>query len=165
MQETASRDGRHDFDFVHGAWASRNRKRVRPLVAGDEEWVEFASDLECRPILAGLGNAERFRAPDFPGRRGFVGFPLRRFEPASGLWRIWWASTLTTGELDQPVVGGFEDGAGRFECDDVVDGVPLRVRYDWTDIGPDTITWTQSFSFDGGRSWDPNWITISTRTR
>lgn len=157
-------DGRHDFDFIHGSWQSRNRKRVRPLVAGDDEWVEFASELEAWPVLAGLGNAERFRAPDFPGRPGFEGFTLRMFEPETGVWRIWWASTLTTGRLDEPVAGRFEDGTGRFECDDVVEGVPLRVRYDWTDLGADSITWTQSFSFDGGATWDPNWVTRSTRS-
>lgn len=161
--DTDPADGRHDFDFIIGSWRSRNRKRVRPLVADDDEWIEFASEIEAWPVLAGLGNAERFLAPDFPGRPGFEGFTLRTFEPETGLWRIWWTSILTTGRFDDPVVGGFADGAGRFECDDVVDGVPLRVRYDWTDIGADSITWTQSFSFDGGATWDPNWVTRSTR--
>jgi len=156
-------DGRHDFDFIIGSWQSTNRKRVRPLVAGDDEWVEFASELEAWPVLAGLGNAERFLAHAFPGRPGFEGFTLRAFEPATRLWRIWWTSSLATGRFDDPVVGGFEDGVGRFECEDVLDGVPLRVRYDWTDIAADSITWTQSFSFDGGAAWDANWVTRSTR--
>lgn len=157
-------DGRHDFDFILGTWRSRNRKRTRPLVPGDDDWLEFGSELEAWPILAGLGNAERFRSEDFPGRPGFEGFTLRTFEPATGLWRIWWLSTLAPGQIDEPVVGCFENGVGRFECDDVLEGRRLRVRYDWTDITADSITWTQSFSFDGGESWDPNWVTHSTRT-
>jgi hypothetical protein len=160
---TGTADGRHDFDFIIGTWANRNRKRVRPLVEGDTEWIEFDSRFEARPILDGLGNAETFEAPNFPGRPGFEGFTLRLSEPETGLWRIWWVSTIGGGRLDEPVVGRFENGVGRFECDDVVDGVPLRVRYDWTDIGAESITWTQSFSFDAGQTWDPNWITTSTR--
>jgi hypothetical protein len=51
------------------------------------------------------------------------------------------------------------DGAGRFACGDV----QLHVRCDWTDIGVDSITWTQSLSFDGGATWGANRITGSAR--
>ncbi len=123
-------DGRHDFDFWVGAsWKGENRKRVKPLLEGDGEWVEFEGWCEARPILGGLGNTDEFSAPDFPGRPGFEGFSLRLFEPETQLWRIWWASTVGTARIDPPVVGRFEDGIGRFECDEVIEGVALRTRY------------------------------------
>lgn len=156
-------DGRHDFDFFFGAWEQTNRKRVRPLVKGDGEWIEFDSETEARPILGGLGNVDTFKAPQFPGRPGFEGFSLRLFEPQTGLWRIWWASTVGNGQLDPPVVGRFQDGVGLFECDDVIEGVPLRVRFTWKDITPTSATWEQAFSFDGGATWDTNWVTQATR--
>ena len=156
-------DGRNDFDFFFGHWHIANRKRVNPLVQGDTEWIEFEAQVEARPIVAGLGNFDTYSAPDFPGRPGFEGFTLRLFEPATGLWRIWWASSLGSGHLDPPVVGRFENGVGRFECEDVIDGVDLRVRYDWKDITGDSLTWEQSFSFDGGETRDPNWTMCSTR--
>lgn len=160
---TSTHDGRHDFDFVFGKWRIANRKKVDLVVEGDTEWVEFDAEGEARPILGGIGNVDTYKAPNFPGRPGFEGFTLRLFEPETGLWRIWWASTIGGGALDEPVVGRFENGAGRFECDDVVQGVPLRVRYDWTIKSDDALLWEQSFSFDKGTTWDKNWIMESSR--
>ena len=153
-----AQDGRHDFDFLFGAWQISNRKRVNPLVQGDDEWIEFDAWMQAQPIVGGLGNIDTYHAPDFPGRPGFEGFTLRLFEPKTGQWRIWWASSVGTGLLDEPVVGRFEDdGIGRFECDDILDGVHVRVRYDWTVVDEDTLEWEQFFSFDGRRTWDSNW--------
>ena len=68
------------------------------------------------------------------------------------------------GALDEPVVGRFEDdGIGRFECDDIVFGVHVRVRYEWTVVDDDTLKWEQFFSFDGRRTWESNWVMKSTR--
>ena len=72
-------EGLHDFDFFFGTWHQANRKRVRPLVEGDTEWVEFESWTEAGPILSGAGNIDTFKAPDFPGRHGFEGFSLRLY--------------------------------------------------------------------------------------
>ena len=156
-------DGRHDFDFFFGSWTQRNRKRVKPLVLGDDEWIEFESFSQVGPILNGLGNFDTFDAPDFPGRPNFKGMSLRLFEPTSGIWRIWWASTVGNGALDPPVEGRFVDGVGMFITDDEIDGVPIKVRFTWKDITPTSAVWEQHFSFDGGDSWDKNWTTWHTR--
>lgn len=160
---STAEDGRHDFDFFFGRWWVANRKRVKPLVEGDTTWIEFEAEVEARPILAGIGNIDTYSAPHFPGRPGFEGFTLRLFEPDTGRWRIWWASSVGDGQIDPPVVGRFEDGIGRFECDEVIDGVPVRTRYEWKNITATAVTWEQAFSFDGGATWDTNWIMQSTR--
>jgi len=162
VETKSTDDGRHDFDFFFGSWQQANRKRVN-LLEVDSEWVEFESSTDAGPILGGLGNIDTFDAPQFPGRPGFKGFSLRLFEPETGLWRIWWASTIGNGQLEPPVIGRFRDGIGLFECDDVIDGVSVKVRFTWRDITPDSATWEQSFSFDGGATWDTNWITRHTR--
>jgi len=156
-------DGRSDFDFLLGKRTGLNRKRVN-LLKPDSEWIEFEGRNHAFPIVGGLGNAETFEAPEFPGRPGFEGFTLRLFEPETGSWRIWWASSVGNGRLDNPVVGRFVDGVGIFECDDVVDGVQLRVRYTWQRISSDSSVWEQSFSFDGGSGWDVNWIAEFTQS-
>jgi hypothetical protein len=162
-QRRTTEDPRHDFDFFFGTWQQHNRKRLRPLLPDDADWIEFESRSEVWPILGGLGNVDTFSAPDFPGRPGFEGFSLRLVEPGTGVWRIWWASTAGNGLLDPPVVGRFHDGVGLFECDDVIEGVPVTVRFTWKDITEGSATWEQSFSFDEGATWDTNWITRHLR--
>ncbi len=156
-------DGRSDFDFLFGEWRIANRKLEDPLAEGSE-WLAFEAMVEVQPILGGLGNCDHYSAPDFPGREGYQGFGLRLFDTETGLWRIWWASTTGRGLLDTPVVGRFRDGEGRFECDDSLDGRPVKVRFDWTKITPSSARWQQSFSFDGGQSFETNWIMELTRT-
>ncbi len=162
VTEPVAVDGRRDFDFLLGRWRIENRK-LADLFDQDSEWLEFEARSECRPILAGLGNSDVFVCPDFPGRGHFEGFTVRLFEPETSLWRIWWASTIGNGRLDTPVVGGFADGRGRFECDDVLYGREIRVRYDWENRSPTECRWTQSFSFDGGETFESNWVMNSTR--
>ncbi len=157
------RDGRHDFDFLVGNWEVANRKLEDPLSQEGAHWLEFASTAESRPILGGLGNVDTYVIAEFPGRGRFHGFALRLFQPTTGLWRIWWASTGGDGRLDMPVVGRFEDGQGRFECSDVVGGRAVAVRYDWTDITPSSARWEQAFSVDGGQSFVTNWVMRFTR--
>jgi hypothetical protein len=152
-------DGRHDFDFFYGSWEQQNHKRVNMTVPGDQEWIEFRSFSRVGPILGGLGNVDTFDAPEFPGRPGFKGASLRLFEPATGIWRIWWASTAFPGKLDAPVEGRFVNGIGIFEADDELNGVPIRVRFTWQVFSANAARWEQAFSFDGGRTWETNWTT------
>jgi len=161
-QATDVADGRRDFDFVLGRWRIANRK-LTDLFDQDSGCVEVEATSEARLIVGGMGNCDFFVAPDFPGRGYFEGFTLRLFEPETGLWRIWWTSSIGSGHLDAPVVGRFVDGHGQFECDDVVFGRPVRVRYDWTSIPPNAWRWEQSFSLDGGETWETNWVNEGAR--
>jgi hypothetical protein len=145
--------GAHDFDFLPGTWDVANRRLVDMLDPGCDEWETFAATSEARAMLGGTGNVDHFITD------GYEGFSLRLYEPEADVWRIWWSSTARPGRLDPPVEGRFSaPGFARFECDDVLDGVPLRMRFDWSDIRADFARWEQSFSFDGGATWKPNWV-------
>ena len=59
--------------------------------------------------------------------------------------------------------GNFHNGVGTFECDDTFNGKPIRVRFIWSRITPNSAHWEQAFSPDGGKSWDTNWEMQFTR--
>jgi hypothetical protein len=149
-----------DFDFLPGRWRIANRKLADTLDPECADWQTFEATSEARAILGGIGNIDHFRTD------GYEGFSLRLHDPADDVWRIWWSSTQRPGRLDPPVEGRFgDDGSARFECEDVLEGVPIRMRFVWSEITGDSARWEQSFSFDGGASWKTNWVMELTRER
>jgi hypothetical protein len=160
MTDTAQAAGTaRDFDFWMGSWNVRNRL-LRARLRGCEEWDEFASTVVARPILDGLGNEDEFRT-SFGG--GFVAMSFRFFDPRSRRWSIYWADSRRSGLLDPPVVGGFAGGTGVFEGPDTFEGRPIVVRFVWSGVTTPAPRWEQSFSDDGGATWEPNWIMDFTR--
>jgi hypothetical protein len=157
--QTASADGRRDFDFLIGSWTVAHR-RLRLRLEGDTHWDRFRGRCEMQPILGGLGNVDDnvIALPD----GAYRGSALRLFDPAKGLWSIWWADSRAPG-LQPPVHGRFESAVGTFFGDDTLRGSPIRVRYIWSDITATSALWAQAFSADAGATWEENWIMEFTR--
>jgi hypothetical protein len=63
------------------------------------------------------------------------------------------------GVLSLPsVVGQFSGRRGEFHDQEDYKGQAILVRYVWSDISPQSARMEQSFSTDGGKSWEVNWI-------
>ncbi len=155
MSDTATTGSTaRDFDFLLGRWKVHNRRLRRRLV-GSGEWEEFSAEHVARPLLDGMGTEDEFRT-DHDG--GMIGMSFRFFDPKALLWSIYWADSRRCGRLDPPVVGSFADGIGMFEGIDTLAGKPIRVRFVWSQIETEQPRWEQSFSADGGRTWETNWI-------
>jgi hypothetical protein len=153
MNDSTPHKGARDFDFLMGRWTVRNR-RLRERLKGCTEWDEFDATNDARPLLRGLANEDEY-VTDYAG--GFTGMSFRFFDPAAGLWSIYWADSKR-GTLEPPVVGAFRDGVGAFEGSDVLEGRAIRVRFTWSRTATAAPRWEQAFSADGGATWETNWI-------
>ncbi|MDZ4369906.1 MAG: DUF1579 domain-containing protein [Phenylobacterium sp.] len=151
-------DGRRDFHFLYGRWAVKHR-RLTARGSGQDDWDEFEGSSFTHGLMDGLCNIEQSDFPD----RAFQGVAFRTFDIAARLWSIQWVSS-TDGRVQPPVHGRFEGGVGVFLGDDVDDGRPVKVRFLWDAIAPGSARWSQSFSYDGGETWETNWIMAFTRT-
>ena len=145
--------GLTDFDFLTGRWQVSHRRLVGRLL-GSTEWQEFGGTCVVHPTLGGLGNVDD-NIVNLPGET-YRAVTIRAFDPATGLWSIWWLDGRQPHQLDVPVVGGFRDGVGTFLASDKLAGKPILVRFGWsmTDDGP---RWEQAFSPDNGLTWEVNW--------
>jgi hypothetical protein len=152
--------GVHDFDFYFGKWRVHHR-RLKERLAGSDEWQEFDGTSEAWPLLGGAGNVDD-NVLELPAGT-YRAVSLRSFDPETGQWAIWWLDERNPGRLDPPVVGGFVDGIGTFQCDDTLNGQPIVVRFLWSNITETSCRWEQAFSTDGGETWEVNWIMESTR--
>lgn len=157
---SAARDGQHDFDPLLGSWKYHLKRRLNPLT-GSNNWVEFDGAGVCRKIWDG---GSQFDTIEVDGPGGHIeGLTLRVYNPQSHQWRLYWANRKV-GVLDPPQVGEFKDGHGEFYAQDTINGKTILIKFDWTRLDSTAPHFEQSFSDDGGKTWEVNWITDQTRT-
>ena len=67
--------------------------------------------------------------------------------------------------MGPPTIGEFKNGRGEFFDTEPSgpNGRSILVRFVWSDITPNSAHFEQSFSDDGGKTWEVNWITDQTR--
>jgi hypothetical protein len=157
--EAAQRDGQHDFDFIFGRWKIHMKRRSR-AAGGADLWTEFDGYGLYRSIWDGRANLNEFQADSPSGH--IEGLTLRTYNPQTHQWSLYWASSRD-GILAPPQVGQFRDGRGEFYAQDVLDGRSVFVRYVWSKTAVDSAHFEQAFSYDGGKSWDVNWISDMKR--
>lgn len=160
--DTASSDGQHDFDFEIGTWKTQMKVLAEPLSEAPDEWLEFDGTSTVRKVWDGRANLLELQA-DGAGGRHIEGLSLRLYNPQSRQWSLHF-SNARVGKLTPPVYGGFTDGHGMFQGEDFLDdGRAVLVRFEILPMAPDIYRFVQSFSADGGRSWEENWIATDTR--
>jgi hypothetical protein len=162
-QETeAQRDGQHDFDFEIGTWEI-HLSRLQDRLVGSKTWVKFDGTSVTRKVWDGRGNFEEFETDSPTGH--IEGLTLRVYNPQTHQWSIYWANSKdpALGQAIQPMVGEFKNGVGEFYDQELWKGRSVYVRFIWSKITPNSAHFEQSFSDDGGKTWEVNWITDQTR--
>lgn len=153
--------GEHDFDFEFGTWKTHLSRLVHPL-SGSTTWVEYDGTSVVRKLWGGRANLLELEAS---GPAGHIeALSLRLYNPASRQWSLNFSNS-SVGALGQPTVGEFKNGRGEFYDQESFNGRAILVRFVISEIKPDSCHFEQSFSTDGGKTWEVNWIATDTRMR
>jgi hypothetical protein len=62
-------------------------------------------------------------------------------------------------------MGEFKNGRGEFYGQERYNGRAILVRFVWFDITVDSYHVEQSYSADGGKTWEPNFVANLTREK
>lgn len=155
------RDGQKDFDFEIGTWKTSLKRRLNPLT-GSDTWAEYTGTSVVRKIWDGRANLVEL---DVSGPSGKIeGLSLRLYNPESRQWSLNF-SNVRGGTLSPPTIGEFKSGRGEFFNQETLNGRAILVRFVIFDITPDSCRFEQSFSDDGGKTWEVNWIATDTRVK
>lgn len=155
------RDGQHDFDFEIGTWKTHLRRLVKPLT-GSTTWVEYDGITKVAKVLDGRANLVELKASGPAGT--FEGLSLRLYNPEARQWSLNFANA-SSGVLTSPAIGEFKNGRGEFYNQDTLYGRAILVRFVILDITPTSCRFEQSFSEDGGKTWELNWVAVDTRVK
>jgi len=151
------RDGSHDFDFLIGDWKAHVR-RLPERLKDSNVWVEYDGISNHKKILDSNANFEEFDVSSSDKKLRIKAQTLRLYSPESHQWSIYLVD-LDKGTLElPPVVGQFDGKRGEFYNQQTWEGRAVLVRYVWLDISPKSSRMEQSFSADGGKTWEVNWI-------
>jgi len=151
------RDGSHDFDFVIGDWKAHVR-RLPERLQGSNVWVTYDVISNHKKLLDSNANFEEFDVSSTDHKLRIKAQTLRLYNPESHQWSIYLVD-LDKGTLDiPPVVGQFDGKRGEFYNQQIWEGRAVLVRYVWLDISAKSSRMEQSFSSDGGKNWEVNWI-------
>jgi hypothetical protein len=153
------RDGQHDFDFNIGVWHTHIRRLLHPLT-GSNDWVELDGTVHVRKVWNGRAQLEEIDAHSSNGQ--LEGLTLFLYNPQAHQWGQYFASKAA-GVLNQPLIGEFKNGRGELFDQESFNGRTIFVRFVWSDITPNSHHVEQSFSDDGGKTWEPNFVATLTR--
>jgi hypothetical protein len=113
-------------------------------------------------VLDGRANLVELKVAGPAGR--IEGLSLRLYNPQSHQWSLNFAN-INDGNLTPPTIGEFRDGRGDFYNQDTLNGRSILVRFLISDITANSCRFEQSFSPDGGKTWEVNWIAVDTRVK
>jgi len=97
---TAVRGDSHDFDFLVGAWTTR-QKRLKATGAGSSDWQEAPSNRHCaQTLFDGIELVDQSRFPD-GSPAGLFLFGYNRLKRQ---WSLYWISVKTGNRTQAPWV-------------------------------------------------------------
>jgi len=142
-------------------WKTHLKRLLHPLT-GSSSWVELDGTSVVRKIWNGRANLVELETDAASGHLEVLS--LRLYDPQARQWSLNTANAKS-GTLSVPTIGEFKDGRGEFFDQESFNGRTILVRNVWSDITADSCRFEQSFSEDGGKTWEVNWIAVDTRVK
>ncbi|GLQ99265.1 hypothetical protein [Dyella mobilis] len=155
----AEQDAQHDFDFHLGSWKSDISKLQHPLT-GSTTWISCQGKLVARKVWDGRAQMEELEADCPTGH--MEDLLLFLYNPDTHQWSLN-AAAVGDGVIGKPMFGEFKNGRGEFYDQETYKGRTILVRQVWEDITPTSHHFEQSFSDNGGKTWEPNFRATLTR--
>lgn len=139
-----------EFDFLTGEWRINHQWQRTPT----GEFESFTGEATVYAILGGICSVEELRIP----ARDFSGLGLRLLDVNQKVWSDHWVNAKS-GVITTPgQLGGFVNGEGIFDVNDVDGETPVIYRGIWDQITPNSCRWRQGVSRDNGATWSWGWI-------
>lgn len=153
------RDGQHDFDFTDGAWKTHIVRRLHPL-SGSSEMAEMNGTVVARKVWGGRAFLEEINVDGPQGH--WQGASLFLYNPQSKQWSQNFFNSAHA-EFDTSLVGSMRDGRIELFSHERYDGRAILVRGVWSDITPTSHRYTESYSTDGGATWEQEFTALKTQ--
>lgn len=157
--QSADRDGNHDFDFELGSW-NIHLNDLPDRLAGSKNWIKFDGTSTTQKLWNGRAQIEQFETHGAGG--DIEGLTLRTYDPKAHQWYPYWANSKD-GVLLVPQIGQFKNDVGEFYAQDMLRGKSVFVRFIWSKTNTPVPHFEQSYTGDGGKTWEVNWITNQER--
>jgi len=155
----AVRDGQHDFDFSDGAWKTHIVRRLHPL-SGSSETVELNGTVRARKVWGGRAFLEEINVDGPNGK--WQGASLFLYNPQAGQWSQNFFNSAHA-EFDTSLVGSMRDGRIELFSHERLDGRAILVRGVWSEFTPTSHRYTESYSTDGGVTWEQEFTALKTK--
>jgi len=155
----AERDGSHDFDFDVGVWKTHIVRRLHPL-SGSNEWIELNGTVTLRKVWGGRAQLEEIETDGPLGH--WQGMSLFLYNPKAHQWSQTFIGSKG-GAFAGGTIGSFRNGRGELFAPDTFDGRAILVRGAWSNITPKSHRYEESYSADGGKTWEIQFTADKTR--
>lgn len=149
--------GQRDFEPFLGRWSFH--LKARPALSGSTQWVDYTGPGQCKPLWHGRAQLDTINLQG--PTKHIEGLTVRLFNPKTHEWRLYWANSKD-GLVVVPQIGQFKAGHGEFYAQDLLDDKSVLVKFDWSAVMSKP-HFEQSYSNDGGKNWEVNWISDQTR--
>ena len=155
----AERDGSHDFDFNFGQWKTQIKRRVHPL-SDSNEMIELNGTVSVRKVCDGRAALEEIETDGPKGH--WEGMSLFMYNPSAHQWSQTFIGSKS-GAFSSGLIGEFKDGRGELYQSDTLDGRAILVRGVWSNFTPKSHQYEESYSTDGGKTWEVELTATKTK--